>query len=271
MRELEDDWDAAAPPARPSPSDSPELERNGARPRQQAALASYRQPPRGSELPHQDVEHPWEHQVDPSLSLTLTLSQACGAPQVDPTFILTWTRSNLSTLTPLNPRPHAPHLPPSHPHYRHSAFTLSPSPNLNHRRRRRGCMGSRSCRLARSSSVATRGIEGTLALPSSGSRAPSGAISRCARWSRSACAPRGGLGRTISTAACRQTPRASDERMGSPLDEQQRSPHVQRQAQRRQASLPCVRVYLSYYQFAKRSLRALSKSHSYMWGSTYTV
>eukprot|EP00964_Phaeocystis_antarctica_P110055 scaffold74431_cov69-Phaeocystis_antarctica.AAC.5 len=98
-------------------------------------------------------------------------------------------------------------------------------------------MGSRSCRLARSSSVATRGIEGTLALPSSGLRAPSGAISRCARWSRSACAPRGGLGRTI-TAACRQMPRASDERMGSPLDEQHSVPPTSKDRPRRQASLP---------------------------------
>ena len=53
MRELEEDWGAGAAPERASPS--PEL--NGAL-RQQvaAALASYRQP-RGSELPHQDVEH----------------------------------------------------------------------------------------------------------------------------------------------------------------------------------------------------------------------
>mmetsp|Transcript_7159 Transcript_7159/g.16793 ORF Transcript_7159/g.16793 Transcript_7159/m.16793 type:complete len:281 (-) Transcript_7159:14-856(-) len=54
MRELEDDWGAGAAPARASPS--PEL--NGAlRQQVSAALASYRQPPRGSELPHQDVEH----------------------------------------------------------------------------------------------------------------------------------------------------------------------------------------------------------------------
>lgn len=54
MRELEEDWGAGAAPARASPS--PEL--NGAlRQQVSAALASYRQPPRGSELPHQDVEH----------------------------------------------------------------------------------------------------------------------------------------------------------------------------------------------------------------------
>ena len=122
MRELEDDWDAAAPPARPSPSDSPELELKGARPRQQAALASYRQPPRGSELPHQDAV---EHQVDPRLStLTLTLTQACGAPfgsNLHPNVDAPIPPCNLSTLAPLTlaPMPRSPSV------CHHSTFTLT--------------------------------------------------------------------------------------------------------------------------------------------------
>ena len=115
MRELEDDWGAGAAPARASPS--PEL--NGAlRQQVSAALASYRQPPRGSELPHQDVEH----QVDPSFTRTLTLTQAVEH-QVDPTFTLTWKRSHLNQNfnPPPNPRPHPcscspPHPPPPAPH-----------------------------------------------------------------------------------------------------------------------------------------------------------
>jgi len=55
MRELEEgDWGLDAP-ARASPS--PELNAGALRQQVSAALASYRQQPQGSELPHQDVEH----------------------------------------------------------------------------------------------------------------------------------------------------------------------------------------------------------------------
>ena len=120
MRELEEDWGAGAAPARASPS--PEL--NGAlRQQVSAALASYRQPPRGSELPHQDVEH----QVGPSFTLTPTLTQDV-VHQVDPTFTLTRTRSHLNPNVNPRPQPHLtlafapPHPPPPPPH-------RSPSPS----------------------------------------------------------------------------------------------------------------------------------------------